>query len=338
MWTSYAMPQSLAERVAALEAQAQLLQHKLERTEAALEDLQTTTVISKLEQYVRVEELKINDLTGPHIIIEGANFHVRNGLGQDRTNGLGNLIIGYNQKPLQGYWPIDSRSGSNNLVVGDWNMYTSHGGLVAGHANSVSAPNSSVLGGSNNKTSGYTSVVLGGYRNDASGTASVVSGGENNEAAGQYSVVSGGSANVAEGLNSSVNGGGANYAVGEHSTVVGGTQNMAHDLYEVSVALPGSLIKGWARVRGDGEVRDCYKCNRATTRRISEGHYTVDFSPLSNNILTFGRVVTLYTTGEAYADKALVTHVQGDYTKIHILTYNSNNNFADCDGFYILVF
>src|SRR6266508_4052165 len=35
---------------------------------------------------------------GDNVIIKGANLHIRNGLGETTTtNGLGNLIVGYNQ-------------------------------------------------------------------------------------------------------------------------------------------------------------------------------------------------------------------------------------------------
>jgi len=36
-------------------------------------------------------------MPGPHILITGANLHVRNGIGKtDSINGTGNLIVGYN--------------------------------------------------------------------------------------------------------------------------------------------------------------------------------------------------------------------------------------------------
>ena len=44
-----------------------------------------------------------------------------------RTNGLGNLIVGYNELGTPGE---DNRTGSHNLVVGHGNSYSSFGGWV----------------------------------------------------------------------------------------------------------------------------------------------------------------------------------------------------------------
>lgn len=69
-------------------------------------------------------------VSGNEITISGANLHVNSGSGatDGPVNGLGNLIIGYNE--LKGIG--DDRSGSHNLVVGSKNNYASHGGFVLG--------------------------------------------------------------------------------------------------------------------------------------------------------------------------------------------------------------
>ena len=73
---------------------------------------------SPLIPYVTVDTGKINGLDGPHIIFgkegTGVNVHVRDGSGgtDGAVNGLGNLIVGYNEDSG------DTRSGSHNLVVG----------------------------------------------------------------------------------------------------------------------------------------------------------------------------------------------------------------------------
>ena len=51
-------------------------------------------------------------------------------------NGLGNLVIGYNELRGAG----DDRSGSHNLVIGSRNNYSSHGGLVGGPAGGSQTP------------------------------------------------------------------------------------------------------------------------------------------------------------------------------------------------------
>lgn len=117
---------------------------------------------------------------GNEITIEGANLHVVNGLtGTNTINGLGNLIIGYNE--LRGDESND-RSGSHMLVLGSENNYNAYGGIVAGI---------------HNETSGNWATVTGGLKNIASGEAASVSGGEENIAGGLASSVSGGEGGTA---------------------------------------------------------------------------------------------------------------------------------------------
>jgi len=178
----------LAERVAELEVQV-----------AAMEEIL---------QYVRVETEEIRGVTGPHWIIEGANVHVRSGSGNtwDDCNpivdpdwpnceiltGLGNLIIGYNEQfgvgPPE---PREVRTGSHNLIVGEYHSFSSFGGFVAGVGNAVTGWGASVCGGANNEASGNLASVSGGSRNLASGQLSSVSGGDDREAPDKLNWVAG---------------------------------------------------------------------------------------------------------------------------------------------------
>ena len=63
----------LAERVAELEAQVEILAAALQEAQGIL-------------QYVRVETEEIRNLAGPHLIFEGVNVHVRSGSG-DTSDG-----------------------------------------------------------------------------------------------------------------------------------------------------------------------------------------------------------------------------------------------------------
>ncbi len=174
-----AQKDGLAARVAQLEAQV-----------AAMEEIL---------QFVYVETEPINNLAGPHWIIEGANVHVRSGSGSTRDwcgtldpdfpnceslTGLGNLVVGYNERvrPRGGPFPTEVRTGSHNLVAGMFHSYTSFAGFVAGEGNKITDQSVSVSGGRNNEASGYVSSVSGGHRNLASGGAASVSGGEDREA------------------------------------------------------------------------------------------------------------------------------------------------------------
>jgi hypothetical protein len=79
-----------------------------------------------LDQRVAVLEGKLARVSvangGADIIISGANLNIVNGGGSTQTaNGLGNLILGYNEARGGG---ADFRSGSHNLVIGQQSNYT----------------------------------------------------------------------------------------------------------------------------------------------------------------------------------------------------------------------
>jgi hypothetical protein len=93
-----------------------------------------------LGNHVQVVEATIKGLKGPHIIFEGANVHVRSGVGATSDNnnlsGLGNVVVGYNEDDVSGVSYI--RTGSHNLIVGIRHSYSGFGGLVAGVSNTIS--------------------------------------------------------------------------------------------------------------------------------------------------------------------------------------------------------
>jgi hypothetical protein len=165
-------------------------------------------------------------IAGTEVTLSGYNLHIDNGTASSTTvNGVGNLIIGYN---TTGHYDastssyVDIRTGSHNLILGDFNNYSSYGGLVVGANNAISAPYASVSGGAGNLASGVFSSVSGGESNTASGFFSSVNGGESNTASGFFSSVSGGYYNAANSFSSSVSGGANNTAIGFSSSVSGG--------------------------------------------------------------------------------------------------------------------
>jgi hypothetical protein len=106
--------------------------------------------------------------------ITGVNLRPLNGLvATDTTNGLGNLIVGYNE-------PRDSgdnwQTGSHDVVVGKQHQFSSVGGLVVGLQSELR---------------GAYSAVSGGVRNTAAGEFSSVSGGHNRTAEGDFDWVAG---------------------------------------------------------------------------------------------------------------------------------------------------
>ncbi len=172
------------------------------------------------------------------VFLTGANLHLVNGLGStdctdeereeipDCPNGLGNLIVGYNELRNNPDFP-DVRTGSHNVVVGQQHNFSRFGGLVVGEFNTISGDFAAVSGGLSNTASGTSASVSGGNVNTASGGWSSVSGGQVNTAEGVFASVSGGLFNVASGIRASVSGGNNNTASGFESSVSGGQGNEA---------------------------------------------------------------------------------------------------------------
>src|SRR5262249_34725559 len=103
-------------------------------------------------------EYKLQYITGGpnEVVITGANLRIVNGLGAtDTTNGLGNLIVGYNELrqenpdcPRITLNCTDIRTGSHNVVVGEFLNFSSFGGLVVGFFNEIRGSFPSVSGDS----------------------------------------------------------------------------------------------------------------------------------------------------------------------------------------------
>ena len=113
-----------------------------------------------LEQRVAALEtlLKHFSREDNEVFIKGANLHIVNGLGStdctdeqfvpipDCPNGLGNLIVGYNE-PREPEFGENIRTGSHNVVVGQRHNFSRFGGLVVGDVNEISGDFASVSGG-----------------------------------------------------------------------------------------------------------------------------------------------------------------------------------------------
>jgi hypothetical protein len=124
-----------------------------------------------LEQRVAALEnlLKPFSRKGNEVFITHANLHIVNGLGStETTNGLGNLIVGYNELRQPEFFQ-NIRTGSHNVVVGQQHNFSRFGGLVVGDFNTISGDFSTVSGGAFNTASGLFSWVGGGIFNTATG-------------------------------------------------------------------------------------------------------------------------------------------------------------------------
>jgi hypothetical protein len=143
------------------------------------------------------------DAASNEVVVTGANLRIVNGLGTtETTNGLGNLIVGYNELRSGGR---NTRTGSHNVVVGEGNNFSSFGGLVVGAGNEISGHFASVSGGQTNTASGDFASISGGIENTADARAGSISGGMMNRIIGlevlgfEASSISGGSNNIAKG-------------------------------------------------------------------------------------------------------------------------------------------
>ncbi|AWV88297.1 hypothetical protein [Bradymonas sediminis] len=190
--------------------------------QAALDDLAAR--VAALEALTQdMERTTINNKTA--VTFTGVNFHVRNGTGttDGPVNGLGNLVVGYDEA-----WPSgNTKTGSHNIIVGIRHDYTSFGGFVAGHSNAITGEYASITGGADNTASGNQSSISGGAGNTSSAYSAWVGGGAVNTASAQSSAVCGGISNTASGLYSSVSGGRENQSTEMHASVSGGWKNVA---------------------------------------------------------------------------------------------------------------
>jgi hypothetical protein len=192
-----------------------------------------------MEQKLKSVTSGINGAGLPELVITGANLRIVNGLGRtDTTNGVGNLIVGYNEERKEGTncFPEPPillceeviRTGSHNIVVGVAHNFSRFGGLVIGLGNEISGAFASVSGGQFNTASGFSASVSGGDFNRAIGAFASVSGGDFNTASAPSASVSGGKTNTASSSFASVSGGFGNTASSEpYASVSGGQENTA---------------------------------------------------------------------------------------------------------------
>ncbi|MEM6927186.1 MAG: hypothetical protein AAF602_09670 [Myxococcota bacterium] len=185
------------------------------------------------------------DSAGDALVITGANLLVRSGSGSTdgATNGLGNVIIGYNEDDA-----LD-RTGSHNLVLGMRNDYESHGSIVGGRDNQVTAPFTVVTSGELNAATTSFAVVNTGQLVDASGPFSWVGTCYDCDASDRRSAVVTGEYQTSAGQSSSVLGGYGNAAEGNWTTV-NGWNNVATSQAQLSSVLggEGNVVTGVAAV------------------------------------------------------------------------------------------
>lgn len=190
--------------------------------------------------------------------VTGANFQVVNGLGTtDTENGLGNILVGYQESQAV----VCDRTGSHNIVGGLGNAYGSYGGLVMGLHNYVDAGYSAILSGAENTimTTPHTqtpmSAIIGGQWNTTTSDHCVVVGGGNNFIDGAAAIGSARWSVLVGGGGSSASNG--NLLQSSFSCLVGGNQNTITSGNSVAVLVGGQLntVSGTAAVLSGGFQR-----------------------------------------------------------------------------------
>lgn len=190
----------------------------------------------ELVEIVEVEDPQDTDVSYKTIVFSECNIQLVNGLeatngytdnvfstspSETDVNGLGNLIVGYNEL-RDSDDEEDYRNGSHNIVLGNRQNYTSFAGLYAGGHNEGLAPFATLAGYLNHvDEGGRYGTVIAGCKNHATERYSGVFGGRNNHADGGWSVVVGGGGRVAPDESTGDRGDG-NTASGEFSVVSGG--------------------------------------------------------------------------------------------------------------------
>lgn len=149
----------------------------------------------------------------PTVRFEGVNLQVVNGSGltEGSINGVGNLIVGYNES-----LGFAKHTGSHNLIVGDNHSYSSFGGIVVGQSNTITEAFASVSGGTNNIAGGFGASVSGGNGNSALHIDASVTGGRFNTATAFCASVTGGEVNKADNEGATVSGGQFRTASGQN--------------------------------------------------------------------------------------------------------------------------
>lgn len=228
--------------IAGLQSEIDILEGHAIAASIDIETINNSNVMA-LNPYITVDGID-NRAT-----LSGINLQIVSGSGFTNAapNGLGNLIVGYDEVNTgvlqtcsdgsfdnesdcrlgEGVWSNSHKSGSHYVVTGFQNSYSQFGGIVSGANNVTNGAFSTVSGGQGNTASGEGSSVSGGQDNIASGQSSSVSGGDRNTASGGQSSVSGGVSNISNSGWSSVSGGQNNIASGSRSSVSGGLSNTA---------------------------------------------------------------------------------------------------------------
>lgn len=245
-------------------ARASEVNANFEALRSAIEDLQEQTAnLRELNEHVEVMD-DPNVEGGVRVVFKGVNVQIHNGDETVRTNGLGNLIVGFGGDRTKGNkvctgpslklnkndcindpdftWSLNPKSGSHNVVIGENNAYGGDHALIAGTEN-VTVFGQTAIGNQHEAYSGG-SVIIGGSKNRAIAGATLLGTSDSEAFVGTYSTIVGGRFNTINNVGGSVFGAWNSQALSKGSVVVGGNN--------------GSALGDWSSVVGgkSNETKD----------------------------------------------------------------------------------
>jgi hypothetical protein len=113
------------------------------------------------------------------------------------------------------------------------------------------------------------------------------------------------------------------------------------NLFDNSQNKSNGLVKAWAQINADGTIAACWRCNTDTneTRRITDGQYEVDFTPLATDISGRPRTATVDIHGGGSFGDSTVTLADraSDPSSVFARTHNTAGAFTDAP-FILIVY
>jgi hypothetical protein len=197
---AFAGPPIMEQQIATLQSNVAALQTEVVALRNQLNVVKQNNAL-KLGPFVDVDLSPEYGVIGPNVVFHGVNVHIVNGTAPITggnivtgfTNGLGNLIIGYDFADAPQI--TSARNGSHNLVLGNWNRWTqkANGAIISGDRNLVDGPWSAIIGSYGCYVSGGSNSILNGYTSVVTGNRNTVVGGISVGSSGDQDVLIGGS-------------------------------------------------------------------------------------------------------------------------------------------------
>jgi hypothetical protein len=203
----FASPSEPNWQISQLKAEITSLKTTLTAQAAAIATLQnrlqvlSINPVLALGPFVTLDPNPEVGVPGPNLVFHGVNVHIVDDgtptgdwdLNSHSINGLGNLIIGYDEGENS-----VSRKGSHNLILGSRNKWSANtsGAIISGDLNTVDGPWSAVIASFASSVSGGGSgVIIQGWTSSANNFGVEIGGQSNSTRGVDGEVVIGGTEN-----------------------------------------------------------------------------------------------------------------------------------------------